>query len=126
MEGDIDFICSFCCLCSPQVESLQKESRKRLESESDSKKNQDRFVEELHAREQELLQQLSSLKFDKQRLEDTIYRLKTESMTSSVTLKQLEDNIEGEKSLNVRVNAWRHVSYPGGTFWMSTLLLAFF
>ena len=83
------------------MEIMQKESRKRLESESDSRKNQDRFVEELHAREKELLQQLSLLKNDKQRLEDTIYRLKTESMTSSVSLKQLQENFDREKNTNV-------------------------
>lgn len=83
------------------MEIMQKESRKRLESESDSKKNQDKFVEELHARELQLLQQVSTLKTDKQRLEDTIYRLKTESMASSVSLKQLEDKIDGEKIVNV-------------------------
>ena len=84
---------------------MQNETRKRMESESDSKKNQDKFVEELHAREQELLQQLSVLKTDKQRLEDTIYRLKTESMATSVTLKQLEEKLGGEKAMNVSLES---------------------
>lgn len=85
------------------MDVLQKESRKRLESESDSRKNQDKFMEELRSREQELMQQISQLKVDKQRLEDTIYRLKTESLTTSVTVKQLEENITQEKNMNVCV-----------------------
>ena len=92
-----------------QVDVLQRESRKRLESESDSRKNQDKFMEELRSREQELMQQISQLKVDKQRLEDTIYRLKTESLTTSVTVKQLEENITQEKSMNVRMYMYMHV-----------------
>lgn len=87
------------------MEIMQKESRKRLESESDSRKNQDKFLEELHAREHELLLQVSALKTDKQRLEDTIYRLKTESMEKSVTVKQLEENIDVEKNTNVSLSS---------------------
>ena len=84
-----------------QVDVLQRESRKRLESESDSRKNQDKFVEELRAREQDMLQQVSALKTDKQRLEDTIYRLKAEALTTTVTLKQLEENMMEEKTSRV-------------------------
>lgn len=95
-----------------QVDVLQKESRKRLESESDSRKNQDKFVEELRAREQDLLQQVSAHKTDKQRLEDTIYRLKAEALTTSVTLKQLEENMVEEKNMNVCVLGSRYI--PSG------------
>ncbi len=83
--------------------SMQKESKKILESENNSKKSRDKFVEELHAREDELLQELLAIKTEKQRLEDTIYRLKTESMSTSVTLKQLEQKLEEEKNVNVGV-----------------------
>lgn len=82
---------------------MQKESKKILESENNSKKSRDKFVEELHAREDELLQELLAIKTEKQRLEDTIYRLKTESMSTSVTLKQLEQKLEEEKNVNVGV-----------------------
>lgn len=83
------------------MELMDRESRKRLQSESDSKKNQDKYVEELQVREEELQQQLSAMKTEKQRLEDTIYRLKKESMASTVMIKQMSKKAEDEKNANV-------------------------
>ena len=59
------------------------------------------MVDDLIAREQDLLKLVSSLKTDKQRLEDTIYRLKTEGLANTVALKQLEEKVDGEKIMNV-------------------------
>ena len=86
-----------------QLELLHRESRKRLESESDSKKNQDKLVDELHAREKELQQTISALQGDKHRLEDTIYRIKAEAMANTVALKQMEEKVEQEKVASVSV-----------------------
>ena len=89
------------CGCGPQLELLHRESRKRLESESDSKKNQDKLVDELHAREKELQHTICTLQTDKHRLEDTIYRIKTEAMANNVALKQMKEKLEQEKTASV-------------------------
>ena len=47
-----------------------------MKSETDTRRHHDKVVEDLHSRETTLLQQLTSLKADKQRLEETIFRLK--------------------------------------------------
>jgi biotin operon repressor len=82
---------------SSQVDVLQSESRKRLQSESDIKKSQEKMVEELHTREQKMLEQVRELKQDKQRLEDTIYRLKTEAMATNVSQQKIKQALEKER-----------------------------
>lgn len=82
--------------------ALQTESRKRLQSESDNKRHQEERVEELQAREQLLLQQLTESKTDKQRLEETIYRLKTEAAASEAALREVREQVEGERKMAVR------------------------
>ena len=47
-----------------------------MKSETDIRRHHDKVVEDLQSREATLLQQLTSLKADKQRLEETIFRLK--------------------------------------------------
>ena len=86
-----------------QIDILQTESRKRLESESDIKKSQEKIVEELHAREQKVLEQVRELKQDKQRLEDTIYRLKTEAMATNVSQQKMKEELEKEREALVRL-----------------------
>ena len=86
-----------------QVEVLQNESRKRLQSESDTKKNQEKVVEELQTREQTMLEQVRELKQDKQRLEDTIYRLKTEAMATNVSQQNMKEDLAKEREATVRV-----------------------
>ena len=51
--------------------------RRRQQSEADVKKQQDKALDEALNKEQVLKQQLAELGTDKQRLEDTIYRLKS-------------------------------------------------
>jgi len=80
---------------------VQKESRKRLQSETDSKKHNDKLIEELLSREQSLQENVSALKSDKQRLEDTVYRLKSEAMSVGVSLKQLKEELEDERKEKV-------------------------
>ena len=82
---------------------VQNESRKRLQSETDSKRHHDKFIEELQSREQSLLDQVSTLKSDKHRLEDTVYRLKSEAMSVGVSLKQIKEELEDEKKEKVCV-----------------------
>ncbi len=84
-----------------QLKVIQNESRKRLKSETDSKRHNDKLIDELQSREASLLDQLSALKSDKQRLEDTVYRLKSESMSVDMSLKQLRDELEDEKKEKV-------------------------
>ena len=84
-----------------QLKVVQNESRKRLQSETDSKRHNDKLIDELQSREASLLDQLSALKSDKQRLEDTVYRLKSESMSVDMSLKQLRDELEDEKKEKV-------------------------
>ena len=99
----IDFSSSYrTYICTSQVDVLQTESRKRLQSESDIKKNQEKMVEELHVREQKMLEQVRELKQDKQRLEDTIYRLKTEAMATNVSQQKLKEELEKERDALVR------------------------
>ena len=99
----IDFSSSYCTyVCTSQVDVLQTESRKRLQSESDIKKSQEKMVEELHVREQKMLKQVRELKQDKQRLEDTIYRLKTEAMATNVSQQKLKEELEKERDALVR------------------------
>ena len=78
-------------------------SQKELELKNYSTNKKDERLEELQANEQELLQQVSSFKVDKQRLESTINRLEAESMTTAATMKQVEANLEEEKAANVSV-----------------------
>ncbi len=80
---------------------IQSESRKRLQSETDSKRQNDKMIDELQSREKSLLDQLSGLKSDKQRLEDTVYRLKSEAMSVDVSLKQIKEELEDERKEKV-------------------------
>lgn len=59
-------------------------------------------MEELHAREQKMLEQVRELKQDKQRLEDTIYRLKTEAMATNVSQQKMKEALEKEREALVR------------------------
>ncbi len=81
---------------------MQNESRKRLQSESDSKRHQDKLLEEAQAQEQLLLQQLAEAKADKQRLEETIFRLKSEAMALESTLREAKEQAEDERKTAVR------------------------
>ena len=54
-------------------------------------------MEELHVREQKMLEQVRELKQDKQRLEDTIYRLKTEAMATNVSQQKMKVALEKER-----------------------------
>ena len=89
-------------LPSSQVDALQSESRKRIQSESDIKKSQEKVLEELQAKEQKMLEQVRELRQDKQRLEDTIYRLKTEAMATNVSQQKLKDDLAKEREAMVR------------------------
>ena len=53
-------------------------------------------------REQKMLEQVRELKQDKQRLEDTIYRLKTEAMATNVSQQKLKEELEKERDALVR------------------------
>ena len=87
---------------SSQVDALQSESRKRIQSESDIKKSQEKVLEELQTKEQKMLEQVRELRQDNQRLEDTIYRLKTEAMATNVSQQKLKDNLAKEREAAVR------------------------
>ncbi|KAL5456925.1 hypothetical protein EMCRGX_G034152 [Ephydatia muelleri] len=76
---------------------LQNEMRRRQQSETDVKRQQDKLLDESINREQALKQQLAELMTDKQRLEDTIYRLKTETMNKNTALKEIREQLEQEK-----------------------------
>ena len=84
------------------MDALQRESRKRLQSESDIKKSQEKFVDELQTREQRMLELVRELKQDKQRLEDTIYRLKSEAMATNVSQQKLKEDLAKEREEMVR------------------------
>ena len=83
------------------MDAVQSESRKRIQSQSDIKKDQEKIMDDLRAREQNTLQQVSKLQSDKQRLEDTIYRLKTEAVTTKESLRELREQLHEEKQRNV-------------------------
>ena len=55
----------------------------------------------LQARERGLLSQVSELTSEKHRLEDTIYRLKSEAVTSSTNLSEALEQLEKEKTATV-------------------------
>ena len=52
-------------------------------------------------RERGLLAQVSETTAEKHRLEDTVYRLKSEGMASSASLKEALEQLEKEKSATV-------------------------
>ena len=54
-------------------------------------------MEELHTREQKVREQVREMKQDKQRLEDTIYRLKTEAMATNVSQEKLKEELAKER-----------------------------
>lgn len=58
-------------------------------------------MDELRAREQNTLQQVTKLQLDKQRLEDTIYRLKTEAVANKDSVREMKEQLEDEKKRNV-------------------------
>ncbi len=58
-------------------------------------------MDELHAREKEMQHTISGLQTEKHRLEDTIYRIKTEAMTNTMRLKQMEEKLEQERNAGV-------------------------
>ena len=60
------------------------------------------MVEELHTREQKTREQVRELKQDKQRLEDTIYRLKTEAMAINVSQQKVKEDLAKERETMVR------------------------
>lgn len=55
---------------------LKREQELRMSSDSEAKKIQKAMEEKLASKEQELRGQLTELKTEKQKMEDTIYRLK--------------------------------------------------
>ena len=83
---------------------MQSESRKRLQSETDSKRNNDKYIDDLQAREKTLLDQVTELKSGKQRLEDTVYRLKSEAMATTESIKELKEQLDEEKRKKVSEN----------------------
>ena len=78
--------------------AIQNESRLRLQSASDSKQQQDKLHETL----QTFRDMVAELKSDKLRLQETIYRLKSEAMSSSIATKELKEQLEEERRNLVR------------------------
>ncbi len=99
-----------------QLKVIQSESRKRLQSETDNKRQNDKLIEELQSREKSLLDQLSGLKSDKQRLEDTVYRLKSEAMSVDVSLNQIKEELEDERKEKVTIYCNNNVAENIGSF----------
>ena len=56
---------------------------------------------DLQARERALLSEVSEITSEKHRLEDTIYRLKSEGMASRTSLKEAMEQLEKEKAAAV-------------------------
>ena len=56
----------------------------------------------MQTREQRTLEQVRELKQEKQRLEDTIYRLKSEAMATSVSQQKLKEDLAKEREEMVR------------------------
>jgi chromosome segregation ATPase len=88
-----------------KLQALQSESRRRLQSETDSKRDTEKRLEELQTRERGLLAQVSETTAEKHRLEDTICRLKSEGMASATSLKEALEQLEKEKKTTSTVRS---------------------
>lgn len=56
--------------------NFQKEHERRVQADNEAKKQKKLYEEKVAAKEQELKNQIADLKGDKQKMEDTVYRLK--------------------------------------------------
>lgn len=56
--------------------NLQKEHERRVQADNEAKKQKKLYEEKVAAKEHELKNQIADLKGDKQKMEDTVYRLK--------------------------------------------------
>uniref|UniRef100_A0A1X7V8G1 non-specific serine/threonine protein kinase n=1 Tax=Amphimedon queenslandica TaxID=400682 RepID=A0A1X7V8G1_AMPQE len=80
-------------------ESLRQEKRLREREEAEAKKQQKELTDRLAGREQDIRAQLQELKNEKQKMEDTIYRLKSEGKAADASLKETLEELEQERKL---------------------------